>query len=447
VFLTLSEVCAALSLDSPAFDLNLTGVSTDTRTIKPGNLFVALVGANFDGHDYVSRAFELGAAAAVVGRSLKSDLGLVLVVSDTLHAYGNIASCWRGRFHIPVVAVTGSVAKTTTKEMLACALDSLGSVLKSELNENNEVGVPQTLLRLNSGHRAAVIEMGMRGPGQIKYLAELVKPTIGIVTMIGESHIEILGSRDAIADAKGELLQSLPAGSTALLNKDDIYFERLSRKTSGDIRTFGRSVGADVRVASDVRGKDGRQIQLEVTSETYLLNIHSPAGHDAVNAAGAVAVAIAAGVPAGRAVDGLERYRPSHMRMEILRSRSGGTILSDCYNAAPSSLKSALQTLAEMECSGKKSAFLGDMRELGDYSRQMHAEIHEEATRLEIDEVYSIGEAMTAAFPNKHAAFANSAEAAEYVAESFKLKADDIALVKGSRALELEKVVEALVRL
>ncbi len=410
-------------------------------------VFVALRGENFDGHDYVETALNRGAAAIVVEGPQSEFVGRTISVPNTLVAYGRIARVWRGKFSIPVVAVTGSVGKTTVKEMLALTLSPLGPVLKSEKNENNEIGVPQSLLRLNEKHRAAVIEMGMRGMGQIAYLANIAEPNIGIVTMIGESHIELLGSREAIADAKGELVDFLNADGISVLNADDPFFRHLAAKTSGTIASFGDSANVDVQVTRQTRIIDGWNIVFRIDGEEHAVTLNSVAEHDVNNAAGAVAVAVAAGVSAKYAVAALAHYAPSDMRMELLTTASGATIISDCYNAAPTSVKSALSTLAGLESTGRKSAFLGDMRELGPHSAQMHQEVAAEAERLGIKVIYSVGDLMPAAIVNSAASFSDSTLAAEYIKENFSLSQGDVVLVKGSRALHLEKVVEALVQL
>ena len=410
-------------------------------------VFVALRGENFDGHDYVETALNRGAAAIVVEGPQSEFVGRTISVPNTLVAYGRIARVWRGKFSIPVVAVTGSVGKTTVKEMLALPLSPLGPVLKSEKNENNEIGVPQSLLRLNEKHRAAVIEMGMRGMGQIAYLANIAEPNIGIVTMIGESHIELLGSREAIADAKGELVDFLNADGISVLNADDPFFRHLAAKTSGTIASFGDSANVDVQVTHQTRIIDGWNIVFRIDGEEHAVTLNSVAEHDVNNAAGAVAVAVAAGVSAKYAVAALAHYAPSDMRMELLTTASGATIISDCYNAAPTSVKSALSTLAGLESTGRKSAFLGDMRELGPHSAQMHQEVAAEAERLGIKVIYSVGDLMPAAIVNSAASFSDSTLAAEYIKENFSLSQGDVVLVKGSRALHLEKVVEALVQL
>ena len=221
---------------------SFTGVSTDTRTLKRGELFVALVNDKADGHDYIPQALAAGATGLLVSRDVNTPVGVaVFKVADTQVAYGKLARWWRDQFDIPVIGVTGSVGKTTVKEMLAAALSPLGPVLKTAASQNNETGVPKALLQLTPEHKAAVVEMGMRGAGQIAYLCGIAHPTVGVLTVIGENHLELLGSRDAIADAKGELLEVLPGDGIAVLNADDPYFDRLRHKTTARVVTYAPS--------------------------------------------------------------------------------------------------------------------------------------------------------------------------------------------------------------
>ena len=281
--------------------------------------------------------------------------------------------------------------------------------------------MPQTLLRLNELHKSAVIEMGMRGPGQIAYLAEIAEPTIGIVTGIGESHIELLGSREAIADAKGELLAALCEDGVAVIPREDDFRDRLSSKTKAR-RVFFGGPGSPPLV------------------------LNSPALHDVTNAQGALAVAVAANVSPEAAMAALAGDAPSGMRMEIVKTASGATVLSDCYNAAPTSVKSALETLANFPASGRKIAFLGDMKELGDFSESMHREVADKARALGLSEVCVVGPAMRQAFGGAATGFATSEEAGEFAHANLRLSANDVVLVKGSRAMTMERVVEALIQ-
>ena len=240
--LTLRDVFQALDYGTPLGGAQVTfpHVSTDTRTLQPGDLFVALVGQETDGHQFIPQALRAGAGGLVVSRQVVASLDTpVLRVPDTEVAYGLLARHWRDRFDIPVVGVTGSVGKTTLKEMLAAALSPLGPVLKTAASQNNETGVPKALLQLTADHKAAVIEMGMRGSGQIAYLCGIARPTVGVITVIADNHLELLGSRDAIADAKGELLESLPADGVAVLNAHDPYFSRLKSKTKARVVGYG----------------------------------------------------------------------------------------------------------------------------------------------------------------------------------------------------------------
>ena len=430
----------------------VTGVSTDTRTLNAGDLFVALRGENFDGHEYVSAAISKGAVGAIVDLArcdLLSDTRvLVTGVSDTLTAYGFLAREWRRQFTVPVIGVTGSVGKTTTKEMLAAALSPLGPILKTEKNENNEIGVPQLLLRLDETHKAAVVEMGMRGVGQIKYLAEIAEPTIAVVSRIGENHIELLGSMDAIADAKGELIEALPPLGLAVLNADDPYLPRLQQKAQHcRVATYGFAEGADLR-ATDTRldaTGEAWDVVLEAQGRSAALRVPSPSRHDISNALAAILVAVSLGVPLESACEALGSYQNVGMRMEVIKTSIGATILSDCYNAAPTSMRSALDTLASFPSeSGRRLAFLGDMRELGDFAPGMHAEVVVHAELLHLSEIYAVGPVSSAQMVRADRSFEESAQAAQWAVSGLNLQLGDIVLVKGSRAMAMERIVEAL---
>ena len=436
-----------------------TRVSTDTRTLLPGDLFVAIVGENFDGAEYVLTAFGKGALAAVVSTAKLDDkkfhdiidthnLGPFVYVENTLVAYGEIARAWRRNFGIPVIGVTGSVGKTTTKEMLAAVLSPLGPILKTEQNENNEIGVPQLLLRLDETHKAAVVEMGMRGAGQIKYLAKIAEPTVAVISRIGENHIELLGSMDAIADAKGELIEALPALGLAVLNADDPYLSRLLQKANHcRIATYGFAEGSDLR-ATDARldaTGEAWDVVLEAQSRSVALRVPSPSRHDISNALAAILVAISFGIPLEFACEALGNYQNIGMRMEVIKTPVGATILSDCYNAAPTSMRSALDTLASFPSeSGRRIAFLGDMRELGDFAPEMHAEVVKHAELLHLSELYAVGPVSSAQMVRADRSFGESAQAAQWAPGGLNLQPGDVVLVKGSRAMAMERLVEAL---
>ncbi|MDR3707209.1 MAG: UDP-N-acetylmuramoyl-tripeptide--D-alanyl-D-alanine ligase [Capsulimonadaceae bacterium] len=453
--MSIRRIAGAIGAQMPGEALaatEVTGLSTDTRSLRPGDLFLALSGERFDGHEFVAASLAAGAAAAVVSRvpfGVRPDS--LLVVSNTLAALSQIARSWRREFDIPVIAVTGSVGKTSTKELIACALKPLGPVLRTDRNENNEIGLPKTLLRLTEKHRAAVVEMGMRAAGQIQDLTRIAEPTIGVITLIGESHIELLGSRDAIADAKSELFEWL-AGShgVAVFNAGDDYASVLGETAGKRMMTFVDSEAfpdscADFRLIDARRAANGwGGTASGPGGVVFELQVASPARHDLVNALGAVAVAVAAGVSPEDAARGIDAYRTGPMRMEILSTPSGASILSDCYNAAPTSMRAALDTLAAGKATGRKIAILGDMKELGSHSLQMHEDIARRAWELGLTELYVVGQDFGRVAGNAKRKFETSVDAARFAAQELAPTAGDFVLVKGSRSMAMERIVEAL---
>ena len=350
----------------------ITSVSTDTRTLEPGALFVALRGENHDGHNYIAAARERGAAALLVEQTLHGDMPHVVVL-DTLRAYGDLARYYRDTFSIPVVGITGSIGKTTTKEMISQVLRQSYAVHKSQANFNNEIGVPQTIFGLEEQHTALVLEMGMRGAGQIFRLAEIGGPTIGVVTNIGLSHIELLGSREAVADAKGELLEALHPQGVAVLPAADEFTARLRRRFSGEVLTCAVEGEADV-VATDLTPQENGW-RFAVTSpwgqsEMFL---PSPGRFNVENTLFAVAVGGRLGVSLDRIADALTVWTPPALRMEIVTTPVGVTVLADAYNASPTSMIGALETLRDKPVSsGRRIAVLGEMRELGEFAEEGH---------------------------------------------------------------------------
>ena len=430
-------------------------VSTDTRTIQPGALFIALKSDKADGHDFIDQAIQKGAIGIIqsVGAPMPSrPVGIVIHLADTQAAYGLIARRYRDKFKIPVIGVTGSVGKTTTKEMLAAALSPLGPILKTAASQNNETGVPKALLQLTEEHKAAVIEMGMRGSGQIDYLCRIAGPTAGVITLISDNHIELLGSRAAIADAKGELIEALREDGIAFLNANDEYFVYLQPKTKAQTVAFGvegldfpswshaTPPMAGLHVAKNLRLVDGAW-SFDIDGQS--IQLKSPGRHDVSNAACAFAVAVTLGVDPEAAAAALAAYEPPPMRMQIVQTPWGGTVINDAYNAAPASMKSALETLKSYP-GGRKIAFLGDMKELGDVAADAHAELGRVIDSLGgIDALYTVGE-LAAGIPGATRRFADSAEAAAFAAGEFAVDTDDVVLVKGSRVMKMERVAEAI---
>jgi UDP-N-acetylmuramoyl-tripeptide--D-alanyl-D-alanine ligase len=441
-------------------DATVTGVCTDTRKIEPGALFFALPGENSDGHRYVRHALGIGAAAAVVSHQIEGVRGPLLVVPDTLQALGDLAMYYRRQFPIPVVGITGSVGKTSTKEMTATALRSRCLTLANEKNYNSEIGVPLTLFRLDKTHEAAVIEMGMRGLGQIDRLAEIAEPTIGVITNIGYAHMELLGSRQNIAQAKAELLARLPANGVAILPHQDEFFEYLRSRVPSDCRiiTFG-AANSDVALHARRELADGGiEGTFRVDNRMFNFALSVPGAHHGVNAQAAVAVAFSLDVPIDSALDALSRWTGADGRMTIRQTRDRFTVIDDCYNAGPESTTSALETLSTLKTQGGRCvAVLGEMRELGDAAYEAHRLVGIKAAHSGLDVLVTIGplaEQITLALKEVVALSGGDSRMPTHyqyqdvdsaIAEIEALVSPgDIVLVKGSRALHMEKIVAKL---
>lgn len=431
-------------------ETKITGVSTDTRTIKPGDLFVALTGESSDGHKFLADALSKGASGVVVSRKVEARC-LAIRVEDTLTALGDLAAYYRLKFEPVVVGVTGSVGKTTTKEMIAAVAAPLGPVLKNEGNFNNEIGLPLTLFGLAPKHKTAVVEMAMRGAGQIAYLAKIAQPRIGVITNIHMSHIELLGSLDAIAGAKGEILDYLPDNGVAVLNADDAYFERLKARAKCRVVSFGESAGADVRAHSTgIDAKGCCTFEVETPRGSFNVLIPVPGEHNIKDALAAIAVAEELGVGHDQIREALAGFKPPEKRSNVVPTRSGVVVVDDTYNASPASTESALKTIAMME-GGRKIAVLGDMLELGDHAQAEHIRIGQVVREQGIDMLAVVGElakliargAIDAGMPISSVfEYDDSLVAAREIQE--KVREQDVVLVKGSRAMKMERIVEGL---
>jgi UDP-N-acetylmuramoyl-tripeptide--D-alanyl-D-alanine ligase len=453
------EITGAVLLQGEAKG-EITGVSTDSRRIRPGELFIALRGGKFDGHDFLGAAFQKGAAAALVSAPPREAVkGCLLQAADTLLALGALAAAWRRRFSPIVIGVTGSVGKTTTKEMIASILSQSAEVLKTPENFNNEIGVPLTALNLRQEHKAAVFELAMRGRGQIRYLAEIISPDIGVITNIGLSHLELLSDRRAIAETKAELLEVMGKKGFAVLPEESEYISLLKEK-SGRAVTFGLSRG-EVCAREIVSKGESVDFQLWLPSEEkekrgkgkwLSVRLPVPGKHNVVNALAAAAAARCAGASPGQIKRGLEAFMSVAGRMRILKAPAGFTILDDTYNASPDSMRAALETLAEME-GGGKIAVLGEMRELGTESAALHRAIGREAAEHPLALLVTVGElgkeiASGAADSLSSAAIESAADAPVALKLLSKMvRKGDVVLVKASRALGLEAVVKGLMAL
>jgi UDP-N-acetylmuramoyl-tripeptide--D-alanyl-D-alanine ligase len=436
-------------------DPQLLGVSTDTRTLQPGELFIALPGENFDGHNFVAEAIRRGAAAVVVetGRVDATNISVPAIqVASTVEALGAIALYWRRQCPAQVVTVTGSAGKTTTKDMIASILAQVGPVTVTEATENNELGVAQTLLRLRKHDLFCVLEFGMRGAGEIDYLARISQPSVAVITNIGEAHIGRLGSREAVAQAKAEVLHRLQSDDFAVLNADDFFFSLLAQMTTAQVVSFGFG-DADVAVREFTHlGLTGSRMLLRVgqaaTDDNLLhVELQVPGRHNAANAAAAAAAAYALGVGLAHISAGLSAFKARDMRSQVIAAH-GYTIINDAYNASPTSVPPALEVLALAE--GRKLFVFGDMLELGTAAEDAHRHIGRLAAEAQVDIIIAVGELAPLAATEAETLGVQTFRAADAEAAaalvSDIIAPQDTILVKASRGMGLERVVEELLR-
>ncbi len=425
-------------------EVPVSGVSTDSRSVRPGELYVALSGERFDGHDFVSAAVAGGAALALVSRPADAAVPQ-LVVPDTLAALHALAAAHRARFDIPVVGLTGSNGKTTTKEMIAAVLAPLGPVHRTPGNLNNHIGVPLTLLGLSGEHRAAVVEMGMNHAGEIRVLAALARPGVAVITNAGRAHLEGLGGREAVADAKSEIAERLGHEDTLIYFGDDALLRDKNARRSCRRRTFGFGPSVDCN-ATDIAGLGFNGVEF-TASGFGRVRIGLPGRHNVLNALAALAVADVLGVDHAAAVAGLLRVRPAPGRMQV-KPAGDITVIDDSYNANPDSMRAALDLLRETEA-GRRIAVLGEMLELGRASESLHREIG--AAAAFVDRLFAIGPsasllaeaAVNAGLPPERIHVARDIAALESALVPV-LTAGDVVLIKGSRGMALERLLPAL---
>jgi len=447
---TLAQVTVACRgcVDERWEEVAVSGVSTDTRTLAPGELFVALVGQQHDAHEFLSGAQSKSAAAAVISdpRQAPADLPVV-VVDDTLEALGLLAAWHGSKMPARVAAITGSTGKTTTKDMLGQIVQRVGPAVVAEGTHNNEIGAPLTLLRLGPEDRFCVLELAMRGPGEIDYLAGIARPDVGVITNIGQSHVGQLGSREAIAQAKAELLAHIPADGAAILNADDFFFSVLSAMAESAVISFGTSAEADFRA---VEIDDGDLERVSFRMVTPLgdvdLRMQVPGRHTVMNALAAAAAASQLGLTLEEIAAALEEYAGSPMRMQHVRGVGGAVVLNDAYNASPDSVGAALNVLAAAE--GRKIFVFGDMLEMGAEGEPAHRAIGEVAAEAGVDWLVTVGElaGLAAQSASERGVRVDAVDGAEQAAELLRaeLNEDDVVLVKASRGMALERIVEAL---
>ena len=437
------------------------GVSTDSRTVQAGNVFVALCGDRFNGHCFVPDAIQRGAAGVVVSDTAclnetvpdtSKTVPAVICVADTEKALQDLALAHRQRFQGSVVAVTGSNGKTTVKEMTASVLQSWFSVHKASGNLNNHIGVPLAVLGLDILKRALVLELGMNHLGEISHLCEIARPDVGVITNIGLAHLGCLGSVDAIQQAKGELTASLDASGIAIVNADDARALALGQQSAGRLITFGQTQHADVRGwVQENMGLAGTQCCMILDGATHEFRLHVPGTHQVMNALAAAAVGMALEVPEERIVWGLQRYRGVHGRLAMRRGQEDVWLIDDTYNANPQSMQAALHFLAGVPGAGRRIAVLGDMLELGDGGPTLHQEVGCMVSQTNVHTLIALGAAAEHIARGAHQAgmehdrihhATSQQEVLNLLTEL--MQPQDVVLLKGSRGMAMEHLVEAL---
>lgn len=454
--LLLKEIIEAASstLDGKNHPQAVSGISTDTRTIRKGELFIPLKGENFNGHKFIGEAFQLGASLVISQEEIPSELRdePFLKVSDTLKAFHDIARFYRKKFKVKVLGITGSNGKTTTKDIAAEILSRQYKVLKNEENFNNEIGLPRTLLDLDETHRLAVLEMAMRGMGEIKELAGIALPDAGLITNIGEAHMERLGTRENILQAKAELLEELGSFGVSILNADDECFDELRKKAPSKVISFGYRNNADVKLMDFKNlSLDGFEAKVNYGGKKILLKFPVPGMHNLYNALAAMAAGLCFEIKADSIKDALAGFKPAKKRMEKLFAPGGIIIINDSYNANPTAVKQVLASLRDMKIEGKKIVVLGDMLELGEMEKVAHLEVGREVAVVSPDYFFTVGELAGISAENsvlsgmqreRVRTFSSNKE----IAEEIKNLASrgDVVLIKGSRKMKMEEITHYL---
>jgi len=441
--MTLAAAARVLDGTLRGSDAEFGGVSTDTRQIARGDLFVALVGPRFDGHAFLDEAASRGAIGALVARAVEAPLATVQV-DDTRLALGRLAAWWRQQFPVPVIAVTGSNGKTTVKNMIAAIMMEGGSGLATQGNLNNDIGVPLTLLRLKAGDRHAVIEMGMNHPGEIDYLTRLARPTIALINNAAPAHLAGLGSVEAVARAKGEIYAGLAEDGIAIVNADDAFAD-LWRRLAAPHRViaFGLDQPADVSAEYQL-DTAGSTIHLRTPQGRITMRLSLLGRHNVMNALAASSAALAAGARLQDIQAGLEKLKSVSGRLEVKHGVNGARVLDDTYNANPGSLAAGVEVLKS--ASGERLLVLGDMGELGEAAAEIHRRVGQLAKSLGIEQLYAVGE-LTKEAVQAFGPGARHFDSQEALIDSLRqcMHGDMTILVKGSRLMKMERVVAGIV--
>lgn len=446
---TLKNLATVLGASFSGDDVMFSSVSTDTRNIKKNSLFVALKGPNFDAHDYLDQAKDNGAVAALVSRNVKSDLPQIKV-EDTLLALGQMANARRNSFSGKVIGLTGSNGKTTVKELIASILQLSGKVLATNGNFNNDIGLPLTLLRLENNEKFAVIEMGANHPGEINYLSKITRPDIALITNAGAAHLEGFGSLEGVAKAKGEIFGGLTADGTAVINLDDDYAEYwLSVSDKYKQKTFSLSdESADVYATNIQPIKAGSQFSLHINGQKEIvINLPLSGKHNVANALVASAVASVCGVAVSQIKEALESFKMVKGRLTFIEGKHHSTVIDDTYNANLDSTKAALNVLKELKTDQSETCFVfGDLFESGSDAKKIHQDVGQYAREQGIDQLLTVGEMSklaTECFGDGARHFQSKKDLAEYLLS--RLSEKSVVLIKGSRGMKMEEIVEQLI--
>jgi UDP-N-acetylmuramoyl-tripeptide--D-alanyl-D-alanine ligase len=437
------------------------GVSTDSRDMSEGNLFVPLKGERFDGHDFLGAAVRGGAVGLLVQRDSVDNADneefkdiAVIRVDDTLRALGDIAHFWRKRFHVPVIAITGSSGKTTTKEMTAHIAGLTKKVVKTEGNFNNLIGLPLTIFQINDKHEVIILEMGTNTPGEIGRLTRIAAPDIGLITNIGHAHLEGLGSLDVIREEKGDLFQNMAEDGIAVVNRDDGEVGILDSRWQGRRVTFGMSRDVDVSAENiRTRGEQGVSFTLKIGGIGQEISMATVGLHNTYNALAAAAVCQALGMEHHTICRGLATFRPLSGRMEVHRLRNGAFLIDDTYNANPASVREALKTLKDLKDNHESTVIMADMLELGEKVEEMHEGIGSLMAETGVGSIFLRGRfswavvegAIRGGMPINRILLPETSEEIVTRLKS-SLKKGDWVLVKGSRKMRMEEVVQEIIR-
>lgn len=435
-------------------ELEVTGISTDSRTILPGNIYIAIEGEKFDGHDFVQNAFNRGAAACVCSKYVDVDMDqLVIQVDNTRETYLFLSTAYRNRFNVKVVGVTGSVGKTTTKDMIATAVASQKTVIKTMGNLNNDIGVPTTLFTIEGDTEVAVVEMGMDHLGEIATLSGTAKPDISVITNVGVSHIENLQTRKNILKAKLEIVEGMPPGAPLIINYDNDLLAALQNYMGHRMISYGiKNRSAQIRAIEIQENSEKLETTFTITDglDSFWCVIPCIGEHNVLNALAAYCVSKELGIDRQKAVSNLKNYVPSGMRQNIVKIK-GITVIEDCYNASPDSMVAAIGTLRKLKISpkNKKIAVLGDMLELGDMSKEAHTHLGFLVAESGVDALFACGnDAYYVLKGAEEHGFSNSffSNSKDEVLKRLlsKVHDGDVVLFKGSRGIGLEYIINKL---